>query len=67
MYVTLENLRNMARPKWISSAPSGVPLNDNVNKYERQHELNIQQNNWKLQELGIQRAMQPIRRTKESI
>ena len=78
MYITLENLRNMARPKRITSAPGGVSRKDNVNEYEmqrkdnvneyeRQRELNIQQNNRKLQELGIQRTMQAPRRAKGSI
>ncbi|KAJ8432173.1 hypothetical protein Cgig2_029014 [Carnegiea gigantea] len=67
MYIILENLRNMARPKRISSATGGVSRKDNVNEYERQRELNIQLNNRKLQELGIQRTMQPTRRTNGSI
>ncbi|KAJ8427219.1 hypothetical protein Cgig2_028743 [Carnegiea gigantea] len=78
MYITLENLRNMARPKRITSAPSGISRKDNVNEYEmqrkdnvneyeRQRELNIQQNNRKLQEFGIQRTIQAPRRAKGSI
>ncbi|KAJ8423608.1 hypothetical protein Cgig2_003772 [Carnegiea gigantea] len=78
MYITLENLRNMARPKRITSAPGGVSRKDNVNEYEmqrkdnvneykRQRELNIQQNNRKLQELGIQRMIQALRRANGSI
>ncbi|KAJ8444827.1 hypothetical protein Cgig2_034062 [Carnegiea gigantea] len=31
MYITLENLRNMARPKRIISAPGGISRKDNIN------------------------------------
>lgn len=57
----------MARRKRISSASGGVSHKDNVNEHERQRELNIQQNNQKLQKLGIRRTMQPTRRTNGSI
>ncbi|KAJ8433330.1 hypothetical protein Cgig2_023794 [Carnegiea gigantea] len=56
----------MGRPKKISSKSNGDPLGDDINEYERQQELNIQQNNRKLQKLGIRRTMQPMRRTKEN-
>ncbi|KAJ8435088.1 hypothetical protein Cgig2_033628 [Carnegiea gigantea] len=32
MYITLENLRNMVRPKRITSAPGGVSRKDDVNE-----------------------------------
>ncbi|KAJ8431360.1 hypothetical protein Cgig2_002083 [Carnegiea gigantea] len=67
MYLTLENLRNMARPKRITSSPGGISRKDNINEYEMQRELNIQQNNRKLQELRIQRMMQAPRRANGSI
>ncbi|KAJ8439678.1 hypothetical protein Cgig2_022206 [Carnegiea gigantea] len=41
MYITLENLRNMARPKRITSAPGGVSPKDNVNEYEMQWKDNV--------------------------
>ncbi|KAJ8439629.1 hypothetical protein Cgig2_021005 [Carnegiea gigantea] len=41
LYITLKNLRNMARPKRITSAPAGVSRKDNVNEYEMQWKDNV--------------------------
>ncbi|KAJ8426230.1 hypothetical protein Cgig2_009674 [Carnegiea gigantea] len=60
MYITLENLQNMARPKRITSAPGGVSRKDNVNEYEMQRKDNV--NEYERQwELNIQQTIENFR------
>lgn len=61
MYITLDSLRNMARPKKNPSSSSHI-VRHNITEYERQCERNIEKNNRILQELGL-----PSRKSNEHI
>ena len=63
MYITLDALRNMAKSKRTPSTSAIV--SKRVTDYERQRQLNIENNNRKLQELGIPIMTSSLRTNEE--
>ena len=53
MYITLENLRNMAKSIKNLASLNHVSPRNNITDYERQQERIIEENNMRLQQLGI--------------
>ncbi|KAJ8441625.1 hypothetical protein Cgig2_010266 [Carnegiea gigantea] len=53
MYITLPNLRNIAKSKKIIATSDHIALKSSAIEYEKQRHRNIEENNRVLQQLGI--------------